>query len=305
MTSPLAPSILFAGPLLCLAVLQTLPGAAAVEERIFTVPSGAAGFYRLTTAAVKVAPASAGPVELRVTVRRGIPPADGQPPALLRTTLAPGTHYEFDPFLGYLDEGDKVVCRLSSVVGAPAPLPDLRWQVERTPAIPAAAIVTRDGEPAASLEMTVPHSGFHALDGATVELVESAAGPVRVTVSCGIRTLREATLAGGKALLNGELGYLRRGETLRLAVVAPGGVPAAATFRGTLVEWAPRRAPLRVRRGPDGLLDVLEPGAPLTPVDVPAERWLRVAATAGDATAAIRKALGDAGALAAAAATRA
>lgn len=291
------PFLAYSGLILSLAAAPLLSGNAA-EEPSFRVPRGTSGFYRVTSAAVTLPAAAGGSVDLRVAVQRG-GQATAEEAPVLRTILAPGTHYEFDPFLGYLAEGDRVVCRLMATGGAPVALPAVQWRVERLPGIPVGSLEDPDRKAATGLELRIPHSGFYALDGATAQLAQAKmAGPVRVAVSCGSRKLRDCVVAGGQALLSGELGYLRRGETLSVAVSTPGGAPPAASFQGLLVEWAPRRAPLRVQRGVDGYLDVLEPAAPLVPVDIPRDCWLRVPAVTGDATAAIRSALRNAGALA-------
>lgn len=292
------PFLTCCGSILSLAVAFPL-SAAGTGEHAFLVPGGASGFYRVTSAAVTLPGDAGGSVDLRVAVQRGgRSTAEAVP--VLRTILAPGTHYEFDPFLGYLDEGDRVVCQEAGVGGARVALPGLRWQVERMPGIPVLALGSADGKPAAALEMKIPHSGFYALDGATAQFAGAmVTRSLGVAVSCGGRELKDCVATAGRARLSGELGYLRKGESLRLEVRAPGNANApVASFHGMLVEWAPRRAPLRVQRGADGLLDVLEPGAPRVAVDIPGDRWLRVPASAGDATAAIRKALASAGALA-------
>jgi hypothetical protein len=97
---------------------------------------------------------------------------------------------------------------------------------------------------------------------------------------------------GERRSLDAEIGYLEQGEVIYLAF--EGSAMGVVECAATIVEWAPRRAPLRVQRGKDGLLDVREPAAPLRPVDIPAERWVTVPAQATDATAAILKALAQA-----------
>lgn len=287
----LAASRLLSCLLLCLSNLLPASATAGTREEVFTVPPGKPGFYRIASAAVTVAPGAAEAVDVTISVQRKNAPASPSAlPPRLRTVLSPGTHYEFDPFLGYLEEGDRVICRLQSGGGdGEADLAELRWQTIRTPAIPVARIEATPERTGAVWELQLPHSGFYALD----EVVADLTAPAAATLSCGGRVLRKVSLKGDQASLTGELGYLRKGDALRLEIATP------AVLRGTLVEWAPRRAPLRVRRGPDGLFDVLEPAEPLTPVDIPPERWLQVAAMEGDATGAIRQALREAGSLAA------
>jgi hypothetical protein len=267
--------------LIAAAGISTPAWSAAVDAPIETISPKTAGFYRVARASVTVPDTARKAVELRVSVaRNGVPAA----PPVFQTILEPGTEDEFDPFLGFLDAGDDVTCASTGVS-------NLRWELERLPAIPVAAIEAAD--------LVIPHSGFYALSDASVQFDGMPAGPARFQVTRGGNLLRDVEVSGGTARLNHELGYLRQGERIRLAVAtSPGERPIGATFGGTLVEWAPRRAPLRVQRGPDGLLDVIEPGTPLSPVDIPAERWVRVAAMTGDATEAIRQALREAGTMA-------
>ncbi len=147
----------------------------------------------------------------------------------------------------------------------------------------------------------VPQSGFYALHEAWFA-AQGAAVETRVFVgdeSAAQRTLR-AEAGAGHENLNTEIGYVSKGDVVYLAFApADGGVRAEVEFGGTIVEWAPRRAPLRVRRGADGYLDVYEPEAPRRAVDIPAARWISVRAPEGgrDATTALREALAQARAM--------
>lgn len=135
----------------------------------------------------------------------------------------------------------------------------------------------------------VPQSGYYALHD-TWLAAESGTIEARIFVGDETvpRRVASASPASGRVSLNTALGYLGKGESVWIAFAGEGGI---ATFAGSVVEWAPRRAPLRVRRGSDGLLDVFEPNAPRQAVDIPAARWVAVPAAAGDTTDAIRRAL--------------
>lgn len=143
----------------------------------------------------------------------------------------------------------------------------------------------------------VAHSGYYALQDAWVSLGN---GRARVRVYAGDANvpLRECLLetAGQKASLNCDVGYVPKGGVIYLAFSREGAAGGAElAFDLTLAEWAPRRAPLRVRRGADGLLDVFEPTAPRLALDIPESRWITVPAGGGDCTEAIRNALRHAG----------
>ncbi|NJL31791.1 MAG: hypothetical protein HC898_09260 [Phycisphaerales bacterium] len=108
----------------------------------------------------------------------------------------------------------------------------------------------------------VPHSGYYALHDASAWL-SIGKGEARIYVEG--QTAPQRTIAmGERTSLNTELGYITKGQTIRIDF-ATDVQDAQAGFTGTVVEWAPRRAPLRVKRGPDGYLDVYEPQAPPHP----------------------------------------
>ncbi|HEX2862472.1 MAG TPA: right-handed parallel beta-helix repeat-containing protein, partial [Lacunisphaera sp.] len=138
----------------------------------------------------------------------------------------------------------------------------------------------------------VPQSGYYALHEAWLA---AEGGEVEARLFVGDETaprrVVRAVPGAGRAALDADIGYVAKGEVIWLALAGSGG---RAAFAGTVVEWAPRRAPLRVVRGADGYLDVFEPQAPRRAVDVPAERWIAVPASDGDSTEAIRRALAQA-----------
>ncbi len=144
----------------------------------------------------------------------------------------------------------------------------------------------------------VPQSGYYALHEATVR---ATGGRVEARLYVDRETEPRRTFpvdpAAAPARLNTDLGYIAKDATITLAFANTSGAAGAAVdFTGSIVEWAPRRPPLRVRRGTDGLLDVFEPEAPRRAIDIPAARWITVPAPAGaaDATEAIRRAFAEA-----------
>ncbi len=138
----------------------------------------------------------------------------------------------------------------------------------------------------------VPQSGFYALQNAWAIPANNAAVEARVYVGTETSPRRITPLAG-RTGLNTEIGYVARGEVIYLAF-APANGAARVDLNLTVVEWSPRRAPLRVRRGADGLLDVFEPADVRRAVDIPAERWVEIPFQTNDATAAIRAAIAKA-----------
>lgn len=142
----------------------------------------------------------------------------------------------------------------------------------------------------------VPHSGYYALHEASQR---ATGGAVETRLYVGSETAARRTFrsdpGAAPVSLNSDIGYVAKGDTITLAFANPTGAASATVqFNGTIVEWAPRRPPLRVRRGADGYLDVYEPDNQRLAVDIPAARWIDVPAPAGDATDVIRRALAQA-----------
>lgn len=140
----------------------------------------------------------------------------------------------------------------------------------------------------------IPQSGYYALDGAWA----AASGAAKAQIFVGAETSPRRTVAlpaagDQKTSLNTDLGYIEKGASVFLSFSGE-DKPASVEFGASVVEWAPRRAPLRVQRGADGHLDVYEPAAPRVAVDIPKDRWITVAAQKGDATETLRKAFEDA-----------
>lgn len=144
----------------------------------------------------------------------------------------------------------------------------------------------------------VPQSGAYALHDASFNATGGRV-EARLYVDRETEPRRTFTVEPNAAptRLNTDVGYVARGSMGTLAFAnLSGAAKASVDFNGSIVEWAPRRAPLRVRRGADGLLDVFEPDAPRRAIDIPVARWVTVSASAGtaDATEAIRRAFTEA-----------
>lgn len=142
----------------------------------------------------------------------------------------------------------------------------------------------------------VPQSGYYALQDAWAAATRGDAGGSEARLYVGREsTPRRSIKIGGsnsRVSLNTDLGYVEKGEVISLAFTSLAGRRALEMdFAATVIEWVPRRAPLRTRRGADGYLDVYEPGTPRVAVDIPPGRWITVAAQPGDATEAIRGAI--------------
>ncbi len=147
-----------------------------------------------------------------------------------------------------------------------------------------------------------PHSGTYALHEAGFRTnAPRVEARIYIGHESAPRRAFSSTSPAALISLNTDLGYVAKGDTITIAFAqlsdpaAPATIDTTATvdFTGTLVEWAPRRAPLRVHRGADGRLDVFEPEAPRRRIDIPAAQWIDVPAPANgaDATEAIRAAL--------------
>lgn len=288
------------------------PAAGQPVTATFTVRAGEAGFYALTDSFFRREQATAGRIELGLRVRHAGARLGHQPPPVVLTTLEAGELFDFDAFLGYLAEGDTVTVTVGAADdGVAGDRAELDGRIARVPFIPVSEFPADNSAAAGSWSLTAgadgatpaarrlawgragaageatltsfraPNSGYYALHDAWVE------GAAEVRVFVGDETDPRRVVrgsAGERASLNTDIGYVAQGDLISLAFSAP------AKFGGTVVEWAPRRAPLRVVRGVDGYLDVLEPAAPLQAVDIPAARWITVPATADDATEAIRQA---------------
>lgn len=135
-----------------------------------------------------------------------------------------------------------------------------------------------------------PQSGYYGLHEATARLVEAGTGPAeaRIYIDGANQPHRVVAIGPDAVNLETEIGYVQHGRTVSVALAGEG--PATVELDFTVVEWAPRRPPLRVSRGRDGLLEVYTPDQPTRAVDIPAERWINVPADATDATERIRRA---------------
>ena len=140
--------------------------------------------------------------------------------------------------------------------------------------------------------LRVPQSGYYALHDAWAAPANGAGGGVESRVYVGTETSpRKIVTLTGRTSLNTDVGYVEKGDVIYLAFGSTGGGDARVELNASVAEWAPRRAPLRVRRGPDGLLDVFEPADTRCAVDIPTPRWVEIPHQSGDVTEVIRKAI--------------
>ena len=145
----------------------------------------------------------------------------------------------------------------------------------------------------------VPHSGYYALHDAwarrtaPTDDVDAIRGGIYIGREAAPRYEFALRTGRDRVPLSTDLGYIAKGDAIYICLApTPGDErPVSVEFDATVVEWAPRRPPLRVRRGVDGYLNVYEPDAPRVAVDIPADRWIRVPNRDGDSTDAIREAL--------------
>lgn len=298
-----------------------------------TVPVGGAGFHAIHDSTLRREAGSTGMLALEITVDRSGVSGKGAQERVVLAHVGPGELFDFDCFLGYLAAGDRVrlevraadgaapdTVRIDGILSPAAAIPvtefpgDVRrWlgadsveagspAARRLAAAPCGPSASRigfaDGTRETLRAFAVSQSGYYALHDSGVR---AAGAPARVRVYVGDEpAARREVIAepsGGAVSLDTEIGYVARGQVIWIAFAAD--MPAQVEFWGALIEWAPRRAPLRVRRASDGLLDVFVPDAPRVPVDVPASRWITVPEPAGggDATEAIRGALARAAAV--------
>lgn len=279
----------------------------------YTVQPGEAGFHALADSFLKRSAATKGQIELRVWVARaGAEPEQGEVP-VVRTTLEAGELFDFDAFLGYLDVGDSVYVGVGTAGDPAGDDTEIDFRVVRAPSIPVSefpktgqssaawslasgvesaapaarrlAWEQKASGPATLASFRAPNSGYYAFHDAWVQ------GAVDAKIFVGDESAPRRAVtgrAGQRTSLGTDIGYVAKGALISLALSAP------AEFGGTVVEWAPRRAPLRVTRGNDGYLDVFEPAAQLQAVDIPADRWITVPASTADTTEAIRQAFAKA-----------
>lgn len=293
------------------------PGAGRGVVAAYTVKEG--GFYAIRDSLLRRAEGE-GRVELRVFVRRPGLAADAQPAPAVYTFIDGGEAFDFDSFLGYLDAGDSVCVRVGPAGDAKGDVTAIDFKVECTPMIPVSSFSKDAGDPTAvaapggwtiggsaaaaervqikagadsAVIFRVPQSGYYALHDASASAANAEARLYVGNESAPRRTVAIKDRAG----LNADLGYVARGDVVR--VVFSSASDTDLTFDATLIEWAPRRAPLRVRRGGNGYLRVYAPEAPHTAIEIAKERWITVPAVQGDATEAIRAAFVQAKALAA------
>lgn len=275
--------------------------------RSFSVEEGSAGFHTIQDGWIEVPADRREPLSFRVSVERIRPGVDAEPPVVL-TQLEGGERFDFSTFAGFLVPGDRVV-----VCGGTADTTGLRigGRLERSTTIPVAHVPRKRGAPlvvevppgkpgTTVTLLTVPQSGIYALHRAwaQAEAHEPSAVALGIRVGAQDRLAGSFVVGGSRTALDLPLGYLRKGETVRFSFSHPSPGTLSLSLEATLVEWAPRNAPLRVRRDGSGFLSVLEPSDPLTPVEVLPERWINVPASDGDATEALRKAFAQAAKLA-------
>lgn len=273
------------------------------EHQRFGVGDGEDGFYELKDARVDVLPDVECPVSFRVSVARAQQGSPVEDPVVL-TELAGGETFDFSTHLGFLAAGDHVVVGSGSLnVGSMA----ATSRLERGVSIPVARVAQDRGGPlvvevgpgdreTVTELFEVPQSGSYALQGAWAQATSSATVPVNARIQVGAedRAAGSFAVAQNRTKLNAPLGYLRRGERVRVALTHRSPDTVRVELEATLVEWAPRSAPLRVHRDADGFLSVLEPNDPLSPVKIPPERWIPVPVGEGDATEALREAFAQA-----------
>lgn len=120
--------------------LVALPARAAGEERFaivtYTIPTGAAGFYAITDSFLRRDARHPGQVDLRVFVRRGGVAEALQPAPCVNVSLGAGEVFDFDSFLGYLNDGDVVYVGLGPAGNADGDQAQIDFRVTRQPAIP-------------------------------------------------------------------------------------------------------------------------------------------------------------------------
>lgn len=141
------------------------------------------------------------------------------------------------------------------------------------------------------LAVRAPQSGFYALHEA-VALAKDHPAVMRIYRHGQSEPVSVAQIpADQRTSVNAEIGYVAKGTMIYLAFSSATAQAGQVEFGARLVEWAPRRPPLRVYRGTDGYLDVVEPAAPDKLVNVPPSRWIEVKHSQEDTTAAIRQAI--------------
>ncbi|WP_309397915.1 right-handed parallel beta-helix repeat-containing protein [Cerasicoccus maritimus] len=268
----------------------------------FTVPEGQGGFYEIVDSVLGVEQAIAAPIDFELIVHRKGGYARSQDTVVM-TQLDRGDEIEFDVFLGYLDSGDHIDLLLITKSGQVTPnVLQIDYNVRTTTQIPVSVFPFNETaentvnvienwtvDRHSKLSFQVPNSGYYALhDG----WVNSIGEPMDVAISIDdnepLRLIRLADQPEGRASLSTNLGYVAKGSSINISFNL--GEEASPPDLGfTVIEWAPRRAPLRVHRGADGYLDVIEPENPLQVVDVPVENWVDVPVTDGDSLSAIRQ----------------
>lgn len=277
------------------------------------------GFYSICKSSVSVDESAKNAQPFRVWIA-----GQGAARPVVRTTLEPGESFVYDHFLGYLKAGETVF----AVLGSEASLAgQVAFDVARNPVIPVfpepvktsgklsgwvlegASATDRfnelrvDADRQVVLHTRAPHSGYYALDCGMLTRLNGS-GAVRVQIhadgSPDDLPLYEAVLGPGEDSMpfRQEIGYLPKGAMVRVLLSATGAA-SSLHVEATLVEWAPRQAPLRVVRSADGYLGVVEPDRPGIVRAIDASRWITVPAQADDSTEALRKAFAEAQALAA------
>src|SRR5262249_22283986 len=138
----------------------------------------------------------------------------------------------------------------------------------------------------------VPHTGYFALHDAKATSASGDKFQVRIYV--GDEASPRYTSGSGQRIgLNIDIGYVKKGDVIYVAFGADSQNQAKSQigFNASVIEWAPRRAPLRVHREKDGYLAVIEPADQRRAIAIPAGRWVEIPAQTGDATEAIRNAI--------------
>ncbi len=298
----------------------------------FTVAPGQAGFYAIHESSLQIPADTTAPASFEVLVLGSDPEQATR--TVVSTQLKGGDTFEFDNFLGYLNDGDRVQVRID---GQPAASSAVDYTVVQAPLFEISALPQDAGKADTPLHggqwalKSGPWAGDPAiqLDGGKVcvSLVEGAKGGSVLAFRAahtGYYALHDAwiqqTAADGDAVVEAKLFTDQSKEPLRTFTIPAGdkrvslnteigylqkdgvigitlsseGGPATANLAVTIAEWAPRQPPLRVQRGADGYLNVYEPENQRQAVDIPSERWVEVPAQDGDATEAIRQALAQA-----------
>lgn len=305
-----------------------------ISQSDLVIPGGKDGFYALSETSVNIPPEFQDGAVFEVTVISKSGSNQARP--IVMTRLSPNESFEYDSFLGYLAEGDQVQIRMNGqpvepttvsyrmIAGPIIPVSVLSEDVSRADLAHGGSWLVKSNKNAsplplddnssgvkinlaeadaktATFEFIVPHTGYYALHDASIEAPEvegDALGKVNILAGKKDKPVQVATHALGKTNknINTNIGYLEKGDVVGIEIDAP-QTKGTISLNATVAEWAPRKAPLRVKRGEDGFLAAYDSEKPREAIKIPAERWVNVPAQDGDATQAIRQALAQAKAL--------